>query len=666
MPSSNLKMHTPNLVDSNIERLAALFPNCVTEKPKTDEQGKVIRDMNGEVVLERGIDFELLKQELSHSVIDGSQERYRLDWVGKREAIVTANSPIAKTLRPCREESVDFETTGNLFIEGDNLEALKLLQESYLGKVKMIYIDPPYNTGNDFIYNDDFAADTAEFFERSGQVDGDGNRLVANTESNGRFHSDWLSMMYSRLKLARNLLSDDGVIFISIDDNEIHNLRKICEDVFGYTNFIAELIVNSNSSKNNAKKISVSHEYILCFVKDFTKETKDWKIQKQQIKAYESRAKQLLKMNLTEDEIHQELLQLVKYPRFYDFDHFTYADKNGVYETDNSGGVDNGNFKTEILHPVTGKPCAKPNGGWRYKDETLKQMVKNNQIVFGKDESIIPRVKRYLHDYNEQVPKSNLYFDSQATTKWLKSEQLPFDFPKSIDLIKHILSFNDEKNALTLDFFAGSSTTAHAVMQLNAEDDGNRKYICVQLPEQTPEDSEARKAGYATIPEIAKERIRRSGAKIKADSPLTTQNLDTGFRVYRLDESNYEKVSLSPKEYKQDQLDLFAYNIKRDRTDLDLLYGSMLAWGVRLDLPLQAETMDGCTIYTVNEGDLVACFSEGITDKVVTAMADKSPLRVLFRDACFKEDAQKINIYEQFKQFLDWSDNDAFNNIRVI
>lgn len=661
MPSSNLKMHTPNLVDSNIERIAELFPNCVTEKPKTDEQGKVIRDTNGEVVLERGIDFELLKQELSHSVIDGSQERYRLDWVGKREAIVTANSPIAKTLRPCRDESVDFETTGNLFIEGDNLEALKLLQESYLGKVKMIYIDPPYNTGNDFIYNDDFAADTAEFFERSGQVDGDGNRLVANTESNGRFHSDWLSMMYSRLKLARNLLADDGVIFISIDDNEIHNLRKICEDVFGYTNFIAELIVNSNSSKNNAKKISVSHEYILCFVKDFTKETKDWKIQKQQIKAYESRAKQLLKMNLTEDEIHQELLQLVKYPRFYDFDHFTYADKNGVYETDNSGGVDNGNFKTEILHPVTGKPCAKPNGGWRYKDETLKQMVKNNQIVFGKDESIIPRVKRYLHDYNEQVPKSNLYFDSQATTKWLKSEQLPFDFPKSIDLIKHILSFNDEKNALTLDFFAGSSTTAHAVMQLNAEDGGNRKFIMVQIPEATDSKSEAFKAGYPTIAEISKERIRRAGAKIKADNADKDgiNELDTGFRVLKIDTSNMNDIYYRPQDYSQDLLHQLENNIKEDRSDEDLLFQFMLDTGVPLSLPIERTQLPsksgGHTIYQVGGNSLIASL-DYIDATMVNDIAALNPLKFITSERAIATDSDKTNIKERFKQLSPHTD----------
>ncbi|NOX79422.1 MAG: site-specific DNA-methyltransferase [Gammaproteobacteria bacterium] len=658
---TTLKMHTPNLVDSNIERLAELFPNCVTEKPKTDEQGKVIRDMNGEVVLERGIDFELLKQELSHSVIDGSQERYRLDWVGKREAIVTANSPIAKTLRPCREESVDFETTGNLFIEGDNLEALKLLQESYLGKVKTIYIDPPYNTGNDFIYNDDFAADTAEFFERSGQVDADGNRLVANTESNGRFHSDWLSMMYSRLKLARNLLADDGVIFISIDDNEIHNLRKICEDVFGYTNFIAELIVNSNSSKNNAKKISVSHEYILCFVKDFTKETKDWKIQKQQIKAYESRAKQLLKMNLTEDEIHQELLQLVKYPRFYDFDHFTYADKNGVYETDNSGGVDNGNFKTEILHPVTGKPCAKPNGGWRYKDETLKQMVKNNQIVFGKDESIIPRVKRYLHDYNEQVPKSNLYFDSQATTKWLKSEQLPFDFPKSIDLIKHILSFNDEKNALTLDFFAGSSTTAHAVMQLNAEDGGNRKFIMVQIPEATDSKSEAFKAGYPTIAEISKERIRRAGAKIKTDNADKDgiNELDTGFRVLKIDTSNMNDIYYRPQDYNQDLLATLENNIKEDRSDEDLLFQFMLDTGVPLSLPIERTELSsksgGHTIYQVGGNSLIASL-DYIDANMVNDIAALNPLKFITSERAIATDSDKTNIKERFKQLSPHTD----------
>ena len=660
MPSSNLKMHTPNLVDSNIDRIAELFPNCITEKPKTDEQGNVLKDASGQAILERGIDFELLKQELSHSVIDGSQERYRLDWVGKREAIVTANSPIAKTLRPCRAESVNFDTTGNLFIEGDNLEALKLLQESYLGKVKTIYIDPPYNTGNDFIYNDDFAADTQAFFERSGQVDADGNRLVANTERNGRFHSDWLSMMYSRLKLARNLLADDGVIFISIDDNEIHNLRKICEDVFGYTNFIAELIVNSNSSKNNAKKISVSHEYILCFVKDFTKETKDWKIQKQQIKAYESRAKQLLKMNLTEDEIHQELLQLVKYPRFYDFDHFTYADKNGVYETDNSGGVDNGNFKTEILHPVTGKPCAKPNGGWRYKDETLKQMVKNNQIVFGKDESIIPRVKRYLHDYNEQVPKSNLYFDSQATTKWLKSEQLPFDFPKSIDLIKHILSFNDEKNALTLDFFAGSSTTAHAVMQLNAEDGGNRKFIMVQIPEATDSKSEAFKAGYPTIAEISKERIRRAGAKIRQDNAdKDLSHLDTGFRVLKIDTTNMNDIYYRPQDYNQDLLATLENNIKEDRSDEDLLFQFMLDTGVPLSLPIERTQLPsksgGHTIYQVGGNSLIASL-DYIDANMVNDIAALNPLKFITSERAIATDSDKTNIKERFKQLSPHTD----------
>lgn len=651
------KMHTPNFTDENIKQLATLFPHCVCETQQTDDNGKPLFDKDGKPIITLGVDFELLKQELSHHIIDGSQERYRLDWVGKRASILTANSPITKTLRPSRDESVNFDNTANLFIEGDNLDALKLLQKSYQGAVKMIYIDPPYNTGNDFIYNDDFSEDTDRFLERSGQTDEDGNRLVANTESNGRFHSDWLSMMYSRLKIAKNLLSDDGVIFISIDDNEVHNLRKICDEIFGAGNFVAELIINSNSSKNNAKKVSVSHEYIICYTKDFYQETSEWKVKKQQIKAYESRAKQLLKMNLTEEEIHQELLQLVKYPRFYDFDHFTYADKNGVYETDNSGGVDNGNFDTEILHPITGKPCAKPSGGWRYKDETLKEMLKNDQIAFGKDETIIPRVKRYLHDYNEQVPKSNLYFDSQATTKWLKSEKLPFDFPKSVDLIKHILSFLDDKNALILDFFAGSSTTAHAVMQLNAEDGGNRKFIMVQLPEQTDEKSEAHKAGFHTISEISKERIRRAGTKIKADNvdKDDIDTLDTGFRVLKIDSSNMTDVYYRPSEYSQDLLDGLVDNIKDDRSDEDLLFGYMLDVGVPLSLPIERTHIDGHTVYQVGGNSLVASL-DYIDTQMIDKIAKLNPVRFVSSERAIATDSDKTNIIERFKQLSHSTD----------
>lgn len=386
MPSSNLKMHTPNLVDSNIERLAELFPNCVTEKPKTDEQGKVIRDMNGEVVLERGIDFELLKQELSHSVIDGSQERYRLDWVGKREAIVTANSPIAKTLRPCREESVDFETTGNLFIEGDNLEALKLLQESYLGKVKMIYIDPPYNTGNDFIYNDDFAADTAEFFERSGQVDADGNRLVANTERNGRFHSDWLSMMYSRLKLARNLLADDGVLVVSLSDHEIHNLRKMSDEIFGETNFLADVIWNSTKSVTNTALISVSHTHNLVYFKS---------------KEYFVKNRELFRLP---DEGEG----------FSNPDN----DPRGAWKADpfQVGGW-RPNQQYDIVNPKTGK-IYRPNLGSSWKNDYSKfqELIKDNRIVFGTTGEGSPQRKRFIWEAQERGKVAKTLWDDIETT----------------------------------------------------------------------------------------------------------------------------------------------------------------------------------------------------------------------------------------------------------
>ncbi|HCN16181.1 MAG TPA: site-specific DNA-methyltransferase, partial [Moraxellaceae bacterium] len=438
---TTLKMHTPNLVDSNIERLAELFPNCVTEKPKTDEQGKVIRDMNGEVVLERGIDFELLKQELSHSVIDGSQERYRLDWVGKREAIVTANSPIAKTLRPCREESVDFETTGNLFIEGDNLEALKLLQESYLGKVKMIYIDPPYNTGNDFIYNDDFAADTAEFFERSGQVDGDGNRLVANTESNGRFHSDWLSMMYSRLKLARNLLSDDGVIFISIDDTEASNLKKICDEIYGSSNFLAQIIWERAFSPINLKKhFSESHDFIIAYSVDKEK---------------------ALSYGLERSEEADD--------RYKNPDN----DPRGVWQSDNfSVGPAIENKIYEITTP-SGRKIMPPNGRcWLLTQDRFEEFKADKRIWFGEDGNNVPRIKRFLSEVKNSVTPMTIwkYQDvghSQSASQNLKKlfdGQSFFTYPKPVELISRIVKLYSSKNDIVMDFFAGSSTTAHAVM----------------------------------------------------------------------------------------------------------------------------------------------------------------------------------------------------------
>ena len=634
---TTLKMHTPNLVDSNIERLAALFPNCVTEKPKTDEQGKVIRDMNGEVLLERGIDFELLKQELSHSVIDGSQERYRLDWVGKREAIVTANSPIAKTLRPCRDESVDFETTGNLFIEGDNLEALKLLQESYLGKVKMIYIDPPYNTGNDFIYNDDFAEDTQAFFERSGQVDGDGNRLVANTESNGRFHSDWLSMMYSRLKLARNLLSDDGVIFISIDDYEKDTLKKACDEIF-IGNYIGTVVwQRAFSPKNDAKFLSSSHDYILVYVKDIN------------------------------------IFKIGRLPRT--------EEANARYKNpDNdergnwvSGDLSVKTYSKEYDYPITtpsGKIVNPPHGAcWRISKDKFQQLVDDNRIWFGENGENVPRLKRFLSEVQDGMVATTLWTyqevghnqEGRQELKKLFDDKGYFDGPKPVRLLDRILKIADtKKDSIILDFFAGSSTTAHAVMQLNAEDGGNRKFIMVQIDEATDPKSEAFKAGYPTIAEISKERIRRAGAKIRQDNADKDLNhLDTGFRVLKIDTSNMNDIYYRPQDYNQDLLAQLENNIKEDRSDEDLLFQFMLDTGVPLSLPIERTQLPsksgGHTIYQVGGNSLIASL-DYIDANMVNDIAALNPLKFITSERAIATDSDKTNIKERFKQLSPHTD----------
>ena len=619
----------------NIDALYQIVPSAFTEV-RDDKTGEISRKVN----------FEVLRRLLGDNATDGDGEMHQFTCVGKNAARAEAAKPTDKTLRPVPEDSVDWDNTKNVYIEGDNLEVLKLLQRSYMSKVKMIYIDPPYNTGNDFVYHDDFARPVAEEDLEAGNVDELGNRFRKNTDTNGKFHSDWCSMIYSRLLVARSLLAEDGVIFISIDDNEVRNLRNICDEVFGEHNFVANFIWEKRLNRENRKEVSVRHDYILCYTK-MVEEQK--------------RSLSLLPMN-------DKALSNYGNPD---------NDPRGLWKSDPAHAQGGHGTKSQFytLTAPNGKKHELPSGKcWLYTEDVMNEAIKDNRIWFGKDGNGVPRIKTYLNAKERGLTPETLLFAKDASTNEKAKNDLKdlfdgiavFETPKPVELIKLFCLLSSKSDDIILDFFSGSSATAQAVMQLNSEDGGHRKYIMVQIPEETPEDSEARNAGYATIPEIAKERIRRAGAKIKADSPLTTQNLDTGFRVYRLDESNYENVSLSPKEYKQDQLDLFANNIKSDRTDLDLLYGSMLAWGVRLDLPLQAETVDGCTIYTVNEGDLVACFSSGITDKVVAAMADKSPLRVLFRDACFKEDAQKINIYEQFKQALDWADNDAFNNIRVI
>lgn len=576
--------------------------------------------------------------------MEDAPEAYEFNWVGKQAARAEVLKPIKKTLRPVKEDSVDWDNTQNLYIEGDNLEVLKLLQKSYLGKVKMIYIDPPYNTGNDFVYHDDFAMSADEYAEASGSVDELGNKYIKNMDSNGRFHSDWCSMMYSRLMVARTLLTEDGVIFISIDEHEEENLKKISNEIFGCSNFVGTIIwERAFAPKNDAKYLSDSHDYVLVFAKTIDK----------------------FQIGLLPRS--EEANARYKNPD---------NDPRGPWTADNmTVKTYSANYDYEIVTP-NGSVMSPPNGRcWFTSKERMDKLIQENRVWFGETGGNMPRLKRFLCDVQQGMTATTIWKytevghnqEGRQELKKLFDNKGYFDGPKPLRLISRILTIaNLSANSIILDFFSGSATTAHAVMQLNAEDGGKRKYIMVQLPEETPEDSEARKAGYNTIPDIAKERIRRAGKKIKEESPLTTADLDTGFRVFRLDEGNYEDVNRSPKEFKQDQLDLFLNNIKTDRNDLDLLFGCMLDWGVQLSLPMTQEVVDGKTIYTVNDGDLVACFAENVSEDVVKAMAEKMPLRVIFRDSCFAQDADKINIYETFKQKLDWSDQEVVKNIRVI
>lgn len=576
--------------------------------------------------------------------MEDAPEAYEFNWVGKQAARAEVLEPIKKTLRPVKEDSVDWDNTQNLYIEGDNLEVLKLLQKSYLGKVKMIYIDPPYNTGNDFVYHDDFAMSADEYAEASGSVDELGNKYIKNMDSNGRFHSDWCSMIYSRLMVARTLLSEDGVIFISIDEHEEENLKKISNEIFGCSNFVGTIIwERAFAPKNDAKYLSDSHDYVLVFAKTIDK----------------------FQIGLLPRS--EEANARYKNPD---------NDPRGPWTADNmTVKTYSANYDYEIVTP-NGSVMSPPNGRcWFTSKERMDKLIQENRVWFGETGGNMPRLKRFLCDVQQGMTATTIWKytevghnqEGRQELKKLFDNKGYFDGPKPLRLISRILTIaNLSANSIILDFFSGSGTTAHAVMQLNAEDGGNRKFIMVQLPEETPEDSEARKAGYNTIPDIAKERIRRAGKIIKEESPLTTADLDTGFRVFRLDEGNYEDVKRTPKEFKQDQLDLFLNNIKADRNDLDLLFGCMLDWGVQLSLPMTQEVVDGKTIYTVNDGDLVACFAENVSEDVVKAMAEKMPLRVIFRDSCFAQDADKINIYETFKQKLDWSDQEVVKNIRVI
>ena len=650
---NRMKLQSADGAQLNLDALYQIAPSCFTEVADPDTGG-----------VKRVVNFDVLRQLLGDNAVEDAPEAYEFNWVGKQAARAEVLEPIKKTLRPVKEDSVDWDNTQNLYIEGDNLKVLKLLQKSYLGKVKMIYIDPPYNTGNDFVYHDDFAMSADEYAEASGSVDELGNKYIKNMDSNGRFHSDWCSMMYSRLMVARTLLKEDGVIFISIDDNEVENLRKICDEVFGESNKIAQLVIENNPrGRQSDAFFATSHEYLLCYASNIDSATITGMSLSEKQKAeykYEDEIGRYRLLGLRQRGVAS--LREDRPEMFFPI---------WVNPEDSSISL----TYVEDWEEVIPKKSDGREGRWMWGKQ--KCINESNRLVaklVSTRREFDIFVKDYLNKDGEQRTRkyktiwSDKILNNQIGTQEVKAI-LGGDymsFPKSTEYIKTIIQTGTSSSSLILDFFSGSATTAHAVMQLNAEDGGNRQYIMVQLPEETPEDSEARKAGYNTIPDIAKERIRRAGKKIKEESPLTTADLDTGFRVFRLDEGNYEDVKRSPKEFKQDQLDLFLNNIKTDRNDLDLLFGCMLDWGVQLSLPMTQEVVDGKTIYTVNDGDLVACFAENVSEDVVKAMAEKMPLRVIFRDSCFAQDADKINIYETFKQKLDWSDQEVVKNIRVI
>lgn len=674
-----LRMESPDLTSQNIDKIAALFPNCVTEM--RDEDGR----------LKHGINFEMLKQMLSPDVVDGD-ECYEFTWVGKKASIVEANKPIRKALRPCPEESKNWDTTENLYIEGDNLEVLKLLQEAYLGKVKMIYIDPPYNTGNDFIYADDFMRSQEEENEQMGMYDEDENHLFKNTDSNGRFHSDWCSMIYSRLLLSRNLLTEDGAIFISIDENEVNTLKAICDEIFGSSNFIAELIWSAGR-KNDSKYISVSHEYILCYFKNaqYIKEHKIlWREKKQGLSDIYAEYERLKKIYGTDyASIEKGLKGWYKalpdgHPA-KDHTHYNKVDKNGIYFASDISWPGGGGPKYEVIHPITHKPVRIPSRGWLTNQQTMLQWIAEGRVNFGADETFVPTIKSYLSEHECGVPYSVFYKDGRAASKRLASlmGDKVFENPKDEEIIQRIIQFcGTDDGDIVMDFFSGSATTAHALFLANAEQNKHRKFILVQLPEpidpQKEASEKARKVALNavklldsiraphTICEIGKERIRRAGEKIKEENPLTTQDLDIGFRVLKPDDSNMKDVYYAADDYDQQNLMDMISNIKEDRTDLDLLFGCLLDWGLPLSMPYRSEQIDGCTVHTYNDGDLIACFDANVPESVVKEIAKRKPLRAVFRDSSFADSPSKINVFEIFKLYMPEDANDISKRVRVI
>lgn len=513
----------------------------------------------------------------------------------------------------------------------------------------MIYIDPPYNTGNDFVYEDDFVQGTDEYMAISGQFDDEGNRLVKNLDSNGRFHTDWLNMIYPRLKVAKDLLSDDGVLFVSYDDCEIDNLLKLCNEIFGSTNIVANFVVVSNSAKNNSKYVSVTHEYLLCIAKNKEAIPVDWKVKKSNSDSFIKIATKLMKDNLTAEEVHSELLSLVKYPKYYEFDHYTYIDERGPFRASDLTAPSSKN-RYDVLHPITHKPCKTGARGWAYSEREMKKLMDGDYILFGKDESVMPQLKNYLFENEYSLPKSVLFFDSQTSTKWMKFEQFGFDFPKAIDYVKYVVSMYPQKdNMIVLDFFSGSATTAHAVMQLNVEDGGNRKFIMVQLPEETDEKSEAYKAGYKNICEIGKERIRRAAKKIAEENPEA--KFDGGFRVLKCDSSNMKDVYYIPDEYEPSIFSKLENNIKEDRTPADLLFQVMLDLGVLLSSKIEETTIAGKKVWSVADNYLIACFDDNVTEEVITEIAKHQPYYFVMRDSSMANDSVATNFEQIFSAY---------------
>lgn len=638
----NLKMHTPDLADENFKKLAKLFPNAITETITG-------YDENGKAIIERAIDADVLRQEISSAVVEGSQERYQFTWPDKKKSVVLANQPIAKTLRLDREKSVGRDgtpgsiDTENIYIEGDNLDALKLLQETYLGQVKMIYIDPPYNTGKDFIYEDDFSQDMGEYLANSGQFDEDGGRLVQNPESNGRFHTDWLNMIYPRLRIAKDLLSDDGVIFISIDDNEVENLKKICDEIFGAGNFVANIIIVSNPGGRDYKQIAIMHENLLVYTKSDRGELNEIERQgnfdmRDDVGGYELR-----ELRNRNPKFNRKNRPNLFFPICVAPDKI---DSYGCCAV--SLQKDNVYYLEVYPYNSIGEASV-----WRWGQIKVANEINN----------LVARKKK---DGNYNIYEKSRKTTSKAKSIWQETEmrnedgtrlvgslfnKAIFDHPKPLSILSRCLTLATDEDDIVLDFFSGSATTAHAVMKINAEDEGHRKFILVQLPEATPENSEAHKAGYKTICEIGEERIRRAGKKIREESPVTTGDLDTGFRVFRVDSSNMEDVYYHPKDFKQGQLSMLADNIKHGRTPEDLLFQVMLDLGVLLSSKIEETTIDGKKVFSVADGYLIACFDNDVSDETVKAIAKKQPFYAVFRDSGMANDSVMTNFEQIFETY---------------